>query len=381
MPSAISISTPRCAACRFSGRFLPRLPRRAPPRTIECDAVVYLSSFENHPNAVSELAAGRALWGNSPAVLRRVRDPNLLAEALRRRGLSALDVSDAAAPALHPASRFSRTSVSDARRPSHDFDRSWLVKPLASGGGHGVRRWQVGAPNPARLLPAGVCGGNAWIGRVRRGRRARGATRCVSPAGRRTVLRSIGYGYLREHSRGCGRQQFARDEALVDAACALTRVVTEEFGLVGVNGIDFVARDGVPYALEVNPRWSASLELVERAYGFSVFGAHAEACASNDAAPVRSQTGATRLRCRRQGRGLRAARRRGRRHTSVAGRRLCRRRSERPRHFAPGRTNPRRPTGLHRICGGADSVACHAALVQRADRVYAELAAWEGGAA
>ena len=30
-------------------------------QSIECDAVVYLSSFENHPAAVSRLAAGRAL--------------------------------------------------------------------------------------------------------------------------------------------------------------------------------------------------------------------------------------------------------------------------------------------------------------------------------
>ena len=41
-------------------------------RTIDCDAVAYLSPFENHPRAVSALAAGRALWGNPPDVLRRV---------------------------------------------------------------------------------------------------------------------------------------------------------------------------------------------------------------------------------------------------------------------------------------------------------------------
>ena len=56
-------------------------------RSIACDAVAYGSSFENHPRAVSTLAAGRALWGNSPEVLRRVRDPRLVSEALRRRGL------------------------------------------------------------------------------------------------------------------------------------------------------------------------------------------------------------------------------------------------------------------------------------------------------
>ena len=43
--------------------------------------------------------------------------------------------------------------------------------------------------------------------------------------------------------------------------------VTREFGLVGLNGIDFIARDGVPWPIEVNPRYSASMELLERARG------------------------------------------------------------------------------------------------------------------
>jgi predicted ATP-grasp superfamily ATP-dependent carboligase len=56
-------------------------------------------------------------------------------------------------------------------------------------------------------------------------------------------------------------------------------VVTSEFGLVGLNGIDFIARNGVPYPLEVNPRYSASMELVERGRGLSMFEVHARACA------------------------------------------------------------------------------------------------------
>ena len=75
----------------------------------------------------------------------------------------------------------------------------------------------------------------------------------------------------------------AREAALaplVDRAFALATVVAEEFGLVGVNGIDFITRDGAPCAIEVNPRWCASMELVERAYDLSVFAAHASACAS-----------------------------------------------------------------------------------------------------
>ena len=44
---------------------------------------------------------------------------------------------------------------------------------------------------------------------------------------------------------------------------------------MGLNGLDFVARDGVPYPIEVNPRYSASMELVERATARSLFAIHA----------------------------------------------------------------------------------------------------------
>ena len=43
--------------------------------------------------------------------------------------------------------------------------------------------------------------------------------------------------------------------------------VTRDFGLVGLNGIDFIARAGVPWPIEVNPRYSASMELLERRCG------------------------------------------------------------------------------------------------------------------
>src|SRR2546422_541709 len=61
--------------------------------TMECDAAAYVANFENHPEAVMRLAHGRALWGNTPEVLQRVRDPLRLSQALRRHGLAAPEVS------------------------------------------------------------------------------------------------------------------------------------------------------------------------------------------------------------------------------------------------------------------------------------------------
>jgi hypothetical protein len=92
-PSVRGLSLPRDFGLRFTARAAARASR-----SVECDAVAYLSSLENHPGAVAQLAAGRELWGNPPDVLRRVRDPFLVAAALRSRGFAAPNVSNAPNP-------------------------------------------------------------------------------------------------------------------------------------------------------------------------------------------------------------------------------------------------------------------------------------------
>jgi predicted ATP-grasp superfamily ATP-dependent carboligase len=250
----------------FGARFTANAVARA-SRTIESDAVAYLSNFENHPSAVARLAAGRALWGNPPDVLRRVRDPLILAETLRRRGLATPNVN---------ANGISN-GPNDPNVPNDPNDLPWLVKPRASGGGRGVRDWHQGMPVPRHAyLQQFIEGLPGSIVFVAAGGRAvpLGITRQLIGE---ESFGSSGFGF-------CGNivAQSGGDfsDALVAAACDLTRVVAEEFGVVGVNGIDFVAHGDVPYAIEVNPRWCASMELLERAYGVSIFGAHAAACAT-----------------------------------------------------------------------------------------------------
>src|SRR5207249_309518 len=89
--------------------------------------------------------------------------------------------------------------------------------------------------------------------------------------------------------RYCGSILVAPAQPLFGFACRLASVVTEAFGLVGVNGIDFVARGDVPYAVEVNPRYCASMELVERARGISIFELHARARSLYRSLEARSQ--------------------------------------------------------------------------------------------
>ena len=226
-------------------------------RDVAADAAVYLSPFENHVRAIDALSADRALWGNPPDVIRRVRDPFLLAGVLRRRGFS--------------------TPITRVDVPPELADaKEWLVKPFRSGGGNGVRSWSPDAPVShgyyAQERIAGVPASIVFVA-------AQG--QAVPVAISRQLIGDAafgvsGYRYCGNVLASTGDEVFS--ERVVELLIALSCEVTEQFGLIGLNGIDCVVKDEVPYVIEVNPRWCASMELVERQYGVSMFGAHAAAC-------------------------------------------------------------------------------------------------------
>jgi uncharacterized protein len=233
-----------------SGSFDPLAVARV-SRSIDADAVSYVSSFENAPEAVEILATGRTLLGNSPAVLRRARDPLALARALPRSGLPT------------PAVR--------ASAPLAESETRWLLKPRRSGGGHGIVRWTRGMPVPRSSIVQerirGAAGSIIFV--------ADGAT--LSPLALTRQLSgdaafgASGFAY-------CGSILEPHRPELLANAIDLATSVTREFALRGVCGIDFIARGAVPYAIEVNPRPTASMELAERATGCSIWLAHAAGC-------------------------------------------------------------------------------------------------------
>ena len=239
---------------RVGGRFRARAAVAA-VRDVSCEA-----GFENHPGAVRALAARRVLWGNPPAVLARARDPRRLARVVGKAGL--------------PAPRVRLT------RPAPGVRGGWVVKPLHSGGGDGVAVWRTGrgAPMPRRsYFQERIVGVTGSIVFVADGRRAvpLGLSRVLAGE---TAFGADGFRYCGNILGAAGDPQFPADERLLDRATLLAQTVTRAFGLVGVNGVDFVARRGLPWAIEVNPRYTAAMELVERAYGISMFDVHVRAC-------------------------------------------------------------------------------------------------------
>jgi len=244
---------------------------------VDCDAVVYLSPFENHTRAVTMLGSGRALWGNTVETLRSVRNPFLLARLAQRHGFAFPRVWNASNASNDP------NDPNDSN-DSNDSNGSWLVKPFRSGGGNRIHKWQGGRVPQSSYLQERIEGTPGSLVFVA------AAGECVPLGFSRQLVGDSAFGA--SGFRYCGNilasvddSQFANGHALFDAAVRLAGLVTAEFNLVGLNGIDFMARDGVPVLLEVNPRWSSSVEVAERAFQVRVFQAHADACDAGRLSP------------------------------------------------------------------------------------------------
>lgn len=224
----------------------------AAARRLDAEHAAYVGNLENHPASIAVLARGRRLLGNGAATLVRARDPRELFGVVRRAG-----------------GRVPRT-LFEGRVP----DRGrWLRKPLRGGGGQGVREVRAGT-----RVTAG------WLAQ----QRIDGVPGSVSflADGRRARILGFGQGLAGDPAFGgrgfryCGslfplalpRRAEERLEAVVQDAARV-------FGLLGLNGLDFVLRGDEAFVLELNPRFSASMELIVRAGVRELFALHVEACA------------------------------------------------------------------------------------------------------
>jgi predicted ATP-grasp superfamily ATP-dependent carboligase len=221
----------------------------------------YTGAIENHPDVIERIAASRPLLGCHAAAVRRVRDVDILARAVRTAGLSFPDTLHA--PDGVPA------------------DGSHLVKPLASAGGRGIVAWT--ASTRAEWPRRGGERPHVWQRRIAGD--AWAAAYAVAASGSRLLgasrqLTGVPWCRGRMHAY-CGSIDMplaAVPPAVRDQFERLAPILLA-FGLAGVIGTDLVVDEsGRAWVIEVNPRPTASMELIERATGGSIAGIHLAAC-------------------------------------------------------------------------------------------------------
>jgi len=218
---------------------LPSLIRDAPR-----GPVIYTGGLENYPAIIGAISHERTIWGNSSETLIGVRDPFRVASLLRRHGLPSLPVSE---------------------EPFRD--RSCVRKLRASAGGGGIR---MAAADDAPL--------DGWYFQQFQPGEAYAAIFCAH--------RSLELLGVTRQLTGCewlNAQPFAYAgsigpvELMATPQAALeriARVLVDEFQLRGLFGIDFVLDDDQVWLIEINPRYTASVEVLERAFDFTAITHH-----------------------------------------------------------------------------------------------------------
>lgn len=229
---------------------------------------LYTGGLENYPDVVDTISQRHRLLGCCPDTLRRVRDPFCLSATLCHAGL--------------PYLRVARTALEAAVAGG-----AWLRKPRGSCGGLSIHEATVeleglaGAEDhPTDVYYQQRADGRAHSGWfVANGQTCRclGSVRSwklsdlelpgVALAGDQPFAYAGSLGPLRPPSRLQAHWQ------------RLGEVCTRAFQLRGLFGMDaLVDADGTLWPTEINPRFTASMELLDLCRTRPVMGLHLDAC-------------------------------------------------------------------------------------------------------
>ena len=237
---------------------------------------MYVGALENHPAIVSEISARHRLLGNGPKSISEARDPLRIMSFLRAMGFPALEV---------------RAGDNPPRN-----DGNWLRKPLRSAAGVGIRVEKPGFSKKPGFFP--------------RSTSQRSPTSPISH-----YYQQLGTGEpisatfvaFENHTDfvGVTRQLIGVPEwnaesfgycgsigplELPPATNTLIKsmgsAIATEFQLRGLFGLDLLWDASDVRLTEINPRYTASIEVLEWATGRTLVAEHAAACGATDLPPT-----------------------------------------------------------------------------------------------
>lgn len=213
----------------------------------------YGAGFETAPEVLQGLARrNRNLLGNDPRLLLLLSDPS--------RFFALLDELDIAYP--------------QTRQQLPANCEGWLFKPAGRLGGLGVRWARDAMSGHAADGSAGYY--QTFVRGTLCSLLFAADTRDVAVVGyNRMMARYPSAGDFRYAGAVSG---FAPTHEQQDLMLQVARRLTRALGLRGINGLDFVIRQGEPLLLELNARPPATLELYESCLPGGGFASHLEAC-------------------------------------------------------------------------------------------------------
>ncbi|NIR87548.1 ATP-grasp domain-containing protein [Candidatus Bathyarchaeota archaeon] len=240
-------------------------------KSSEIDVTLLSSGLEDSPEVLFELNDLVPILGNPPDVIQKVRNKTKFFWELERLGIP------------HPETATAE-NFEEAKEKSKDIGFPVVVKPSRGFGGAGVREARNAKELKQAFRDAALFDNKVLIQEHVSGTPA--SASLISSTDKAVVLtlneqllgiREVGQ---REPFGYCGNVvPLAVTAAITDACKSVVEKVVLHFGLVGSNGVDLViSEEGVPYVMEVNPRFQGTLECVERVLRTNIVRAHVEAC-------------------------------------------------------------------------------------------------------
>ncbi len=237
-------------------------------KKIPCSGLVYSSGPENTPDELEFWEKCGLLYGNEGSVLRKVRNPRELKRCVEKNGLRM--------PPFFSVDEWNE-SVKKGR---------WLLKALNRGSCHGI----VELPAKLKGVPDYLLGLNRFSPHIVQKYvegisasatfLANGQEALVVGTSRQLINRDGGDGlfYYKGNIVPLDVGEILNFELFITKINELARCLTLCFGLKGINTVDFILNSEGIWVLEVNPRWSASVELIEKYLGKSLFNDHLKVC-------------------------------------------------------------------------------------------------------
>ena len=221
-----------CVRCPFEDypAALPKLCEAFPPGPVS-----YTGGLENHPEVVRAIAASHELWGNGPEVLEQVRDPFRVHDIFSNAGF-----------------RVPRIAT------MHDATCRWIRKSHSSGG-MGIRWARTNEPLHAGDYLQEYIAGPSLSAQFAT---TNGVTQLLG-----ITEQLIGESSLHaEAFRYAGNiGPLSIGDHVCDELRRLGCLLATTTGIHHVWGMDFILFDGHPYIIEVNPRYTAAMEVIEMA--------------------------------------------------------------------------------------------------------------------
>jgi predicted ATP-grasp superfamily ATP-dependent carboligase len=244
------------------------------------DAILLSSGLDDYFDVLCELNRLIPILGNSPEVIRNVREKPRFFEELELLGIP------------HPENELA-SDVFEAKVSAAKIGYPVIVKPTSSFGGVGVRLVlndkeiektfrEVSQESGSVLIQKFIEGVHASVSILAGDKKVRVVSVNEQLLGLPSVFQNEPFGY-------CGNiVPLHVNDSVFEKCESIAEKIALHFGLRGSNGIDMViSGDGTPYVVEVNPRFLGTLGCIERVFGINMVEAHVEACLYGEMPTIR----------------------------------------------------------------------------------------------